>query len=118
MKSERYLPSQTLVLKCKELDNELTPTGTACLVKLVVARLLKKFLAFRLIIVFKKATDGVLSQCTYSHLFLIRSTLILFFLTHTRVYIYTILQQQTARTLEAEWRKVLRGSVSTGAKED
>jgi hypothetical protein len=25
---------------------------------------------------------------------------------------------QTARTLEAEWRQVLRGSVSTGAKED
>jgi hypothetical protein len=25
---------------------------------------------------------------------------------------------QTASTLEAEWRKVLRGSVSTGAKED
>jgi hypothetical protein len=25
---------------------------------------------------------------------------------------------QTARTLEAEWRQVLRGNVSTGAKED
>jgi hypothetical protein len=25
---------------------------------------------------------------------------------------------RTARTLEAEWRQVLRGSVSTGAKED
>jgi hypothetical protein len=25
---------------------------------------------------------------------------------------------QTARTLEAEWRRVLRGSVSTGANED
>jgi hypothetical protein len=25
---------------------------------------------------------------------------------------------QTARTLDAEWRQVLRGSVSTGAKED
>jgi hypothetical protein len=25
---------------------------------------------------------------------------------------------RTARTLEAEWGKVLRGSVSTGAKED
>jgi hypothetical protein len=27
-------------------------------------------------------------------------------------------RMRTARTLEAEWRKVLRGSVSTGAKED
>jgi hypothetical protein len=25
---------------------------------------------------------------------------------------------RTARTLQAEWRQVLRGSVSTGAKED
>jgi hypothetical protein len=25
---------------------------------------------------------------------------------------------RTARTLEAEWRQVLRGSVNTGAKED
>jgi hypothetical protein len=25
---------------------------------------------------------------------------------------------RTARTLEAEWRQVLRGSVSTGARED
>jgi hypothetical protein len=25
---------------------------------------------------------------------------------------------RTARTLEAQWRQVLRGSVSTGAKED
>jgi hypothetical protein len=25
---------------------------------------------------------------------------------------------RTARTLEAEWKQVLRGSVSTGAKED
>jgi hypothetical protein len=89
MKSEEYLPSRPFVLKCKELDIELTPMITARLKKkLVFAQLAKKFLAFRLIIVFTKAKYRTLSQCTSSHLFIIRPILILLFHTHTHTYIY------------------------------
>jgi len=80
MKSEVYLLSRPLVLKNKKLDIELTPIITARLKKkLVVAQLVNKFLTFRLIIVFTKAMYRKLSQCTSSHLLLIRSILILLF---------------------------------------